>query len=143
MFFLSSSRPRPPLSAGAGLVLQHRTRFRSSWAGFGVVLACFVLPTPPAQCLAVVWAIGPLNCGTGLSFFRVLFFLVLPVLSPLGVGDDLGILATPAVAQDCVASCFIFFGGTILPRPPSLRLWRYFGFQRFRRQVLAPSPLSK
>ena len=51
---------------------------------------------------------------------------------PLGAGGDLGILATPTVAQGCVTSCFLFFGGLISPRPPSLRLWRYFGFPLFR-----------
>ena len=52
MFFLVPSCPPPPLSAGAGLgdptaLLWHRTRFLSCWAVFGVVLAHFVLPTPP------------------------------------------------------------------------------------------------
>ena len=32
---------------------------------------------------------------------------------------------------------FLLFGGIISPRPPSLRLWRYFGFSLFRRHVFA------
>ena len=37
---------------------------------------------------------------------------------------------------------FSLFGDTISPRPRSLRLWRYFGFSRFRRNILAPPPLA-
>ena len=44
-------------------------------AGFGVVLAYFVLPTPPAQ-YRIVWVIEPFIYGTGQSFFRVFFFVV-------------------------------------------------------------------
>ena len=33
---------------------------------------------------------------------------------------------------------FLFFGG--LPRPPSLRFWRYFCFSLFHRHILAPPP---
>ena len=82
-------------------------RFLSFWAGFGVVPACFVLPPSPAQCQAVVWVIGPLNCGTGLSvtglsFFCVRFFFVLPIADspPLAAGGNLSMLVTPTVAQD-------------------------------------------
>ena len=34
-------------SGNQAALLWHRTRFLSFWAGFGVVLAFFVLPTPP------------------------------------------------------------------------------------------------
>ena len=37
---------------------------------------------------------------------------------------------------------FSFFGDLISPRSPSLRLWRYFGFSRFRRHILAPPPFA-
>ena len=48
----------------------------------------FVLPTPPpAQCRAVVRVIGPLNCGTGLSLIRVLFFRPADP-PPLGAGTN-------------------------------------------------------
>ena len=52
----------------------------------------------------MIWAIGLLNCGTSLSGFRA-FLLFRPADPPrLGAGGDLGILATPAVAQDCAFS---------------------------------------
>ena len=75
------------------------------------------------------------------------FFAVFRFLSrrspPLGAGGDLGNLATPiGVAQNFVTPCLIFFGGITSPRPPSLRLWRYFGLPLFRRHILAPPPLS-
>ena len=75
-------------------------------------------------------------------FFAVFRFL--SCRSPLlGAGGDLGNLATPiGVAQNFVTPCLIFFGGITSPRPPSLRLWRYFGLPLFRRHILAPPPLS-
>ena len=108
-----------------------------------MALTYVVLPTPPGQGRAVVWVIEPLICGTGQSFFCI-FFLFRPAVSPpIGAGGDLSILATPTVAQDCVTSCFpFFFGDIISPCSPSLRLWRYFGFPRFRRHILAPLPLA-
>ena len=57
-------------------------------------------------------------------------------------GGDLGILATPTVAQDWMTSCFSFSVVYISPRPPSLTLWPYFGFPLFRQHILAPPPLS-
>ena len=62
------------LSAGAGLSNQ-ATLLSRVW----VDLACLVLPTSRAQCRAVVWVIGPLNCGTGLPFFRVIIFFALQI----------------------------------------------------------------
>ena len=91
--------------------------FSEFWGGFGVVLAYFVLTTPPAQCRAVVWVIGPLNCGTGQSFF-VLFSSCRPP-PRLEPGAIWGILATLTVAQDCVTRCV-----------------------RVRPHVLAPPPLA-
>ena len=52
---------------------------------------------------------------------------------PLGAGGDLGIFATPTVAQDCVTPCFPFFGGA-LASPPLASL--------FRQHILDPPPLS-
>ena len=52
---------------------------------------------------------------------------------PPGAGGVLGNFATPTVAQDYVI--FLLFGGTILPRPPLLWKWHYFGFSLFRRHV--------
>ena len=57
------------------------------------------------------------------------YYLFRPAdLPPLGAGGDLGILVTPTVAQDWITPYFLLFGGVTSPRPPSLRLWRYFGF---------------
>ena len=53
--------------------------------GEGVVLAYFVLPAP-----AVVWVIGPLNCGIGQSVFRFRFLFRPADSPPLGTGADLG-----------------------------------------------------
>ena len=131
-YFLFASCSPPPLNAGTDLVNQaallwHRTRFLIFWAGFDVVPAYFVLSTHPRS--------GP-GCGLGNRATQLQHrtvgssccFLSHPV-DPLlvGGGGDLGILATPtAVAQDCMTSCFLFFDGMTSPRPPSLRLWRYF-----------------
>ena len=128
VFLLVSSCPPPTLSAGSGLgnqatLLWRRTRFLSFWAGFGVVPAYFALPIPRVHCRAVVWVIGPLNCGTGLSVVRVIFFSVLPIPPSLGAGGDLGILTTPTVPQDCVTSWFSLFRRYNFASPPSLR-WR-------------------
>ena len=95
-----------------------RDTYYEFWTGFGVVPAYSVLSTIPARCRAVVRVIGPLNCGTRLLFFRGTLQFVPPIPPLLGDGAGLGILATPTVAQDCVTSCFLDFGGTILPRPP-------------------------
>ena len=90
----------------------------------------------------LVWVIGPLNCGTGLSFFRVRLLFVLPTTPPpLGAGGALGIFATLTVAQDCVIFPLLF-GGIISPRPPSLRLWTYFSLLLFGRHVFAPPSLQ-
>ena len=80
------------------------------WGG-----ACALHPanTPPAQSRAFVWEIGPLNCGTGLLVFRVLFFFVVPIPPRSEPGPIWDTFATPAVAQDCVASRLLFFGGII------------------------------
>ena len=121
---ISSCRPSPAQRRAGqdnqATLLWHMTRFRSFWVGFEVVPAFFVLPTPPARYRAVVWVIGPLNCGTGLSFFRVFSFFVLPIPPLLGVGGDPGILVTPTVARDCVAPLFSLFRWCNItsPRPP-------------------------
>ena len=47
----------------------------SFWAGFGVILAYFVLPTPPLSAGAMVWMFGPLICGPERWIFRALSFL--------------------------------------------------------------------
>ena len=113
VFLLVSSCPPSPLSTGSGLgnqaaLLWHRTRFLSFCAGLGVVLAYFVLPTPPRS----VPGCGLVNRANQLWHRTVVFsfcFLFRPAdPPPLGAGGDLGILATPAVAQDCVTSCFLF-----------------------------------
>ena len=49
-----------------------------------------------------------LDLGAYVSAFP---HLVLPIPPPLGAGGDLGILATPTVAQGCVTPCFLFGGG--------------------------------
>ena len=84
--------------------------FLSFGLGFGVFLRDFVLPTPPAQCRAMVWVIGPLYWDTGLCFSCS--SLLRPAdPPPLGRGDALGNFATPTVAQDYVI--FLLFGGII------------------------------
>ena len=95
VFLLVSSFLPPPLSAGASLGCSGQSSFSivaqdtfsevflgRVWSGSWV----FVLPAPPAQCRAVVWIIGPLNCGTRLSVFCVIFFFVLPIPAPLAPG---------------------------------------------------------
>ena len=117
-------------------------RFLSFRAGVGVVPAFFVLPTPPRSVpgrrlgnRAIKWWLRTV-CFSCSYFFR-------PAdPPPLGAGSDLGIFATLTVAQDCVIFFLLFFGGTTSPRLPSLKLWRYFGLSLFRRQILAPRPLS-
>ena len=138
--FLHVLSCRPPvLSGGAGLgtlaaLLWPRTCFLSFGPGLGWFLRFFVRPTPPAQCWAMVWVIGPLSC-TELYVFRVRFFSALPT-PPLGAGGILGNFATPTVALHYVI--FLIVGGINSPRLPSLRWWRYFGFSLFRRHVFAP-----
>ena len=137
----------PPLSNEAGLgsqaaLLWHRTCFLSFWAGFGVVPAYFVLSTPPAHCRSVVWAIGPLKCGAGLSVLRFRFLFRHDDPPPLGAGGNLGILATPTFLQDC-DFLFCLFRWYNFALPPSPRLSRYFGFSLFHRRIIAPSPLFR
>ena len=86
--------------------------------------------------------IGPLNCGTRLLFFRRSLQFVLPIPPLLGDGGGLGILATPTVAQDCVTSCFLDFGGTILPRPPRSGCGGTSVF-RFSVDTFSPRPPSQ
>ena len=66
----------------------------------------------------MVWAIGAIKCGTGLSIFRVLSFFYPAHPPPLGVRGDLGLLATPTVAQGCDNFVISFFGGISSPRSP-------------------------
>ena len=93
----------------------------------------------------LVWVIGQLNCGTGLARFRIIFFLrPADPPPPLGAGGDLGTLATPTVAQDCMTYCFLFsvvkFRLAPLAKVVALP---YFGFLLFRRHTLAPPPLFR
>ena len=130
VFLLVSSCPPSPLSTGSGLgnqaaLLWHRTCF-SEFLGR---VSYFVLPTPPRS----VSGSGLGNGATQL-LLRTVGFLCYCLYRPadpppLGAGGDLGILATPSVAQDCATSCFCPFR------------W-YFGFSRFRRHILAPPPLQ-
>ena len=82
-----------------------------------MVLGYFVHPRPPAQYRGC----GLENRATHLRHRTFVFsrsFLFLPANSPLlGAGGNLIILATSTVAQDCVASCVLFFGDLISPRP--------------------------
>ena len=39
--------------------------FNFLWAGLGMFLAYFVLPTSPRSVSGLVWAIEPLICGAG------------------------------------------------------------------------------
>ena len=107
-----SCRP-PPLSTGAGLgnqaaLLWPRTRFLRFWAGFGMVPGFFVLPTSPRS----VPGRGLSNPAAKLWHRTVGFscpFLLRPAdPPPIGAGGDLGIFATPTVAQDCAAFCLPF-----------------------------------
>ena len=131
-FFLVSSCPPPLLSDGASLGSQaafivtqdtFSEFFGLVWGGFCVYRPAWTPRSVP-------------SCGLGHRITQLWHRTVglscsVPVchtdLPPLGAGGDLGILTTPAAAQDCVPSCFLFSDGMTWPRPPSLRLWRYFG----------------
>ena len=78
-------------------------------AGFGVVLAYFVMPTPLAQSQDLVWESGHLFVAQDKSVLRVLFFFVPPIPPSSRTGGDLGILPIPTVVQDCVNSCEFSF----------------------------------
>ena len=140
MFLLVSSCPPSPLSTGSGLgnqaaLLWHRTCF-SEFLGR---VSYFVLPTPPRS----VSGSGLGNGATQLLLRTVVFLcycLYRPAdPPPLGAGGDLGILATPTVAQDCVTCCAPFFRRYNFASPPSLRLWLFFAVPSAHSR---PAPLS-
>ena len=137
----------PPLSAGAGLgnqaaLLRHKTRFLSFWAEFGVVPAGFFRPADPPRSVpgrglgnraAKLWhkAVG----------FGVRFIFVLPIPPTLGAGGNLGIFATPAVAQDCLTFFSPFRWYNFASPPPRYGCGATLVFV-FLRHVFAPAPLS-
>ena len=142
LFLLVLSLPPPTLSAGAGLdnqatLLWHRTRFPSFWAGFGVAPAYFVLPTPPPLS-AGLWSVKPdhFNVAHDCRFF-VFFLFVLP----RGRGRCV-FFCYPDRGTGLCDFLLSLFRWYTFASTPSLRLWRYFGFSLFRRQILAPRPLS-
>ena len=93
-----------------------------------MIPAFFVLPTPPGS----VPGRGLGNRGATLWHKTDGFlcpFLFRPA-DPLavGAGGDLGTSATPTVAQDCVAFCFLLFGG-IFRLAPTRQGCGCFGFR--------------
>ena len=110
--------PADALRLGLGnqtALLWHRTCFLSFWARFGVVPALFVLPTPPRSAPGRGLGNRAIKLWRRTVCFSC-YFLFRPVANTL------------TVAQDCVTPCFLFFGDITSPLPPSLKLWRYFGF---------------
>ena len=142
-FFLFRPAHPPPLSAGASLSNQtalvwRRTRFLNFWGRFGLVPAFCVLPTLPRAvpgCDLGDWATQLLT--RTLDFSWSLFCPADP--RPFGAEGDMGVLATPTVAQDCVTSCFLFFGGIISSHPPREGCGAT-SFLRFSVDTFSPRP---
>ena len=109
------------------------------WSGLGVVPAYFRPVDPSARCRAMIWVIEPLNWGARLLCFSRSFLLhPAEPLHPRGRGRS-GIFCHSECGTG-LCCCFFPFRRYNFSSPPSLRLWRYFGFSFFRRHVFAPPP---
>ena len=100
-----------PLYRGTGHI------FWAFGSGFGVVLEELVLSAPAAQCRGCSLDNRAIHLRHRTIGFAGSFLFRPADPSWLGAGGDLGILATLAVARDCVTSFVLLFGDLISPRP--------------------------
>ena len=106
-----------------------------------MVPAFFVLPTPPRSVPGRGLGSWVIKGGSGLSLFRVFSFLVLPIPPARSRGRS-GYFGYSDCGTGLCDFLFSLFRWYTFASPPSIRLWRYFGFLLFRPHILTPPPLS-
>ena len=103
--------------------------------------SCLFRPayTPPAQRKAAVWLMGPLNCGSGLSFF-----VFLPFSScrspPVGSRGRSGYFGYPDCGTGLHDSIFSLFSVYNFASPPLVEVVALFWFFAFPSAHSRPPP---